>query len=106
VNPEILHILDDYIRNEPYGGALVVAVVLLLPVGAGFIYWVYRKRVHPVAVWAILAAAQFGGSQLFEENRSQKGELAVTAVIMAAVVTGVIFYLLRKQRREVEDSAG
>src|SRR4051794_24892206 len=75
-------------------------------VGAGFVYWVYRKRVHPVVVWAILVAAEFGGSQVFEDNRAKKGELVVTAVIMATVITGVMCYMIRKHRREAGGGGG
>src|SRR4051812_46077973 len=106
VNLEIVHILDDYIRNEPYGGMMILLIIVLMPLGAGFVYWVYRKRVHPVVVWAILAAAEFGGSQVFEENRAKKGELAVTAVIMATVITGVMCYMIRKHRREAGGGGG
>ena len=77
----------------------MIAIIILLPLGLGFTYWVYRRRVHPVAVWAILATATWCGSQIFPENRSQAGELVLWAAGMSAAVTAVMFHMFHRERR-------
>jgi hypothetical protein len=104
MNPESFHVIQE-ILNEPYGPAMVVSIVVLMPVGLAFAYWVYRRRVHPVLVWALLTAAQWGGSQIFPENRSQAGELVFWAAGMAAGVTAFLFYMIRRERRKQAEEA-
>jgi len=68
-------------------------MLAVLPV----LYLVYRRRMHPLIAWAILAAGFFGFSQLFPENRNQRGQLA----IMMAVGSGVLtWYVVRAMRRD------
>jgi hypothetical protein len=98
MNPESFHVIQEFL-NEPYGPTMVVTIIVLMPVGLAFVYWVYRRRVHPLAVWAILAAAEWGGSQLFPENRSQAGELALWSAGMSAAITAYLFYRIRRERR-------
>ena len=84
---------------------MLVTIIVLLPVGLAFAYWVYRRRVHPVAVWVILAVAMWCGSQIFPENRSQAGELVFWAAGMSTVVTAVMFHMIRRERRRLAEQA-
>jgi hypothetical membrane protein len=105
MNPESFHVIQE-ILNEPYGPMMVVSIIVLLPVGLAFAYWVYRRRVHPVAVWAILAVATWCGSQIFPENRSQAGELVFWAAGMSAAITAVMFHMIRRERRRQAGEQG
>jgi hypothetical protein len=75
-------------------------------VGFAFVYWVYRRRVHPVAVWATLTAALIGGSQIFPENRSKLGEFAISSPVISAAVTALLFYRIGRARRRQAEAQG
>lgn len=104
MEPELFH-LWRVIQDEPDGGVLVVSIVVgiigLVPIAL----LVYRRRLHPIGVWAILAAAFFGFSQIFPENRNQVVFLACSAVIGSAVLTFVLVRTVRnEQKKRQQDS--
>ena len=104
MEPELFHLWQT-LTNDPHGplGVAVIAlgIVALLPI----CYLVYRRRLHPLAVWAILAAALFGFSQSFPENRSDRGLLGGIAVIGSAVLTWLIVRMMRRERQKRQQSS-
>jgi hypothetical protein len=104
MEPELFHLWQT-VANNPYGPvallAIAVWIVALLPI----FYLVYRKRLHPIVVWAILSAGFFGFSQTFPENHSQRGQLAIFAVIGSAVLTWLIVRMMRRERQKRQQSS-
>lgn len=99
MEPELFH-LWRVIQDEPYGGVLVVSIVVgiigLVPIAL----LIYRRRLHPIGVWAILAAALFGFSQIFPENRNQIVFLACSSLIDSAVLTFVLVRTVRNEQKK------
>jgi hypothetical protein len=97
MNPESFHFLMDEM-SKPNAWMFIVG----LPLFALFFYWVYRRRVHPVGVWAILSLAFYSMSQIFPENRTddQRFQLAVLAPIFCAVGTWVLFRFTSLRNRD------
>ena len=57
---------------------MIPLIIVIVPIFALFVYWVYRRKVGPLFVWLVLTLTLFCGSQVFPENRApdQRAQLA------------------------------
>lgn len=101
MTPEALHFVWEMI-NRPQGVIMLVSIAIAAPFGILFFYWVQRRRIRPLTVWAILSVVTFCGSQIFPRNRSQAVELAITAPLICAVVTWLWFRLIGRGQEQPE----
>ena len=85
VNEGIFHFLLDYAEREPLA---FISILVGIPVLLLFLAAATVKRVHPVVVWAVLAGAFFGFSQVFPENRNQRLSIG----IFDGVICGVLVW--------------
>jgi len=78
---------------------MIGSVLVGMLVFGGFFHWAYRKRIHPILAWLVIAIACFTFSQTFPENRTQKLQLAVGLAIGSAVLVWLVFRALQKSKR-------
>jgi hypothetical protein len=86
VDPERFQFLWETLSG-PEGRLFAAGIAIVGPLGLLFFYWSSKRRVRPLFVWTVLTIATFAGSQLFPENRSQAGQLAIFSPIVSALAT-------------------
>ena len=98
MNESAFHLLFDLAQREPLG---LISIVVGIPLLVLFlIVATIVVRIHPVAVWLVLAGALFGFSQLFPENRNQRASIGLIGGVMCAVVVWGWFWSAAPELRE------